>query len=91
MGILVNAIYEDGQLRLSEPLDLPNGQPVQIQIEPIDDLQALKALLGDAVIWASDVDNSDAWLDEQGDELRSRLKSQHSLSDIIIEERNQQI
>ena len=76
MGILVNAIYE-------------NGQPVQLQIEPIDDLQVLKTILGDTVIWASDVDNSDAWLDEQGDELRSRLKSPQSLSDLIIEFRGQ--
>jgi predicted DNA-binding antitoxin AbrB/MazE fold protein len=89
MGILVNAVYENGQLHLSEPLNLPDGQIVQVQIDPIDDLQALKAILGDAVIWASDADNSDAWLEEQGDELRSRLKSPHSLSDLIIEERNE--
>ena len=50
MSILVNAIYEQGQLRLSEALDLPDGQPVQVQIEPIDDLQVLKNLLGNTVI-----------------------------------------
>lgn len=89
MSIVVNAIYEHGQLRLSEALDLPDGQPVQVQIEPIDDLQALKNLLGNRVIWASDDEDSDAWIESQGDELRARLSGTGNLSDLIIDDRNE--
>ncbi len=89
MSILVNAIYEQGQLRLSEALDLPDGQRVQVQIEPIDDLQVLKNLLGNTVIWASDDEDNDAWIESQGDELRTRLSGTGNLSDMIVDDRDE--
>lgn len=40
----LNAVYEDGVLRLMEPLGLENGAPVRVRIETVEPNEALEAL-----------------------------------------------
>jgi predicted DNA-binding antitoxin AbrB/MazE fold protein len=93
MTISVNAIYENGQLHLDESIDLSDGQRVHIQIELIQPqpIDTLKAIFGDSVIWSStDNDDSDSWIESQAHELRELLSKGQSLSELIIEERQNQ-
>ncbi|MDZ4672482.1 MAG: antitoxin family protein [Phototrophicales bacterium] len=92
MTISVNAIYENGQLHLDESIDLSNGQRVRVKIEPIqpNHIDTIKAIFGDSVIWSSDNDDSDSWIESQAHELRELLSKGQSLSELIVEERQNQ-
>jgi predicted DNA-binding antitoxin AbrB/MazE fold protein len=47
----VHAIYEDGALRLLEPVDLANGEVVEVNYRKMDERDAARVALGDLVRW----------------------------------------
>lgn len=88
MGITVNAIYENGKLVLLEPLDLQEGQQVQVTILTERDrvLAALKDLLVDtSMLYQDDEDFDEEALMQ---EIQEGFKGV-TLSDIIIQERSE--
>jgi predicted DNA-binding antitoxin AbrB/MazE fold protein len=87
MALVVRAVVEDGQLKLLDPVDLPEGQQLRLQIETLSEEDAIRAALGDSVIWPDTSDDSDAWLEDIAGELAMSLSKGRSLSQIIIEER----
>lgn len=87
MALVVRAVVEDGQLKLLDPVDLPEGQQLRLQIETLSEEDAIRAALGDSVIWPDTSDDSDAWLEDIAGELAKALSKGRSLSEIIIEER----
>lgn len=86
MALAVRAIYENGHLRLLDPVDLPEGQPVMVSIDPQNEREALKAILGDMVIW---LDTSDAWVEDMADEIDRAFQGEPPLSQYIIEDRGE--
>lgn len=93
--MVVRAIYEKGKLNLLEPVDLVEGQTVAITIDPVSppmsELDELKAILGDLVHWADPTDNRHAWVEDMADEIADAFKGLKPLSEIIIEERGEQL
>jgi predicted DNA-binding antitoxin AbrB/MazE fold protein len=84
----VEAIYENGQLRLLTPVKLTNGQRVQVAIESLPSDEALRNALGDLVShWPDPSDNQDAELENLADEIDHALQGSKPLSEIIIEDR----
>lgn len=87
MALSVRAIYENGMLRLLEPLNLAEGQEVQINLNLTSEQDELRAILGDSVIWPDTSDDSDAWVEDMADEIAEALSKGRSLTEIILEER----
>ncbi len=84
MSQTVRAIYGAGQLHLLEPVDLAEGQEIQVLILSKNDRAriALGDLLAEAPISSHDTLDEAALLREIEEELKG-----HSLSSAIIEER----
>jgi predicted DNA-binding antitoxin AbrB/MazE fold protein len=87
--MVVRAIYEGGKLRLLEPLDLPEGQAVNIEVEPMSDDDVLRKTLSDLVIWPDTSDDSDAWVEDMAEEIDKAFQGDPPLSQIIIEDRGE--
>jgi len=89
MLLPVRAIYQDGNLRLLEPVDLQNGQQVEIliQVDPPDDI--IRAALGDLVRWPDPTDNRDAEVEAEADNIARAFSIGRPLSEIIIEDRGE--
>lgn len=63
MTLTVEAVYENGQLRLKEPLALAAGTPVRVTITPVSDDDPLAGLIGMIDTGHSDgADNHDKYL-----------------------------
>jgi len=86
----IRAIYEQGRLRLLDPVELTEGQQVSVTIQPVDELAATRAALGDSVIW-SDPTSGDPKVDEEAmmKIVEEGFKGTRPLSEIIIEEREE--
>ena len=88
MSQAIRAIYEDGHLRLLDPVELSEGEEVNITI--LSERAALVAALGDFLAPAPAIDED---FDEEAamrlihDELRAG--GQPSASDYIIQERRE--
>ena len=93
--MVVKAIYEGGKFRLLEPIQLTEGQAVRLdilpEVAPSDEAAAIRAALGDTVRWHDPNDNRHAWVEEKRDEIAEAFRGLKSLSEIIIEERDEQI
>jgi predicted DNA-binding antitoxin AbrB/MazE fold protein len=89
MVLTIRAVYHEGQLRLLDPVDLPEGQQVKISIETMTEEEALRAALGDSVRWPDTSDDSDAWVEELADEIDRAFQGDPPLSQIIIEDRGE--
>lgn len=88
MATVIRAIYEHGMLRPLDPLELKEGQEVQVQIQRSPTREELKAALADMDIrWADPTWDEDAWVEDMAEELAVELSKGRSLSEIIIEER----
>lgn len=86
----VQAVYEHGQLRLLEPIELTEGQQVEVIVKSILDKDALRAALGDLVAsWPDATDDSDADLELMADEIDQAFQGTLTLSQLIIEERDE--
>lgn len=86
----IRAIYENGYLRLLEPLELPEGSTVNINI--LSDKEQAQLVLKDILVHDDTVE-LDEHLDEETliREVQQGLRGTRSLSDIIIEERGEQL
>lgn len=93
--MVVKAIYEGGKFRLLEPVQLNEGQTVSLDILPetanLTESEAIRAVLGDLVRWSDPNDNRHAWVEDMKDEIAEAFKGLKPLSEIIIEERDEQI
>lgn len=88
MADRIEAIYENGRLRLLSPVDLTEGQHVLIDIEPVYEQQVLKAALSDLLAhWPDTSDDGDAHLEQRIQEIDDAFQGQPPLSQLIIEDR----
>lgn len=85
---IVRAVYEDGQLRLLDPVDLVEGQTVSITIFAEKD--RVLAALGDLVN-PPDLDTDDREVENYAKEIEAGFSGTRPLSEIIIEERGEQL
>ncbi len=83
----IRAIYEDGYLRLLDPLTLTTGQEVKLTIETPSEQDTLRDVLGDLVRWATPADDRDAWAEAEADRIDQAFQGTPPLSQIILEER----
>ena len=86
MSQAIRAIYTEGQLHLLDPVELSEGQQVQLVI--LSDRERILAALGDLL---ADIPNStDDDVDETAllNEIEAELRGKPTISDAIIEERN---
>jgi predicted DNA-binding antitoxin AbrB/MazE fold protein len=83
----IRAIYHEGQLRLLDPVDLSEGQEIQVVI--LSDAESARAALGDLLVEISEP--MDEGLDEDAlaREIEVAFRGQPPLSDAIIEERRE--
>jgi len=81
----VRAIYEHGQLRLLDPVDLAEGQAVNIAI--LSEKDRVRAALGDFVA-PRKMDNKDSEVERYANDIETGTRP---LSEIIIEERGTQL
>lgn len=88
MALKIRVAYQDGQIKLLDPVELQEGQQMTINIEPVSDDEAIRAALGDSVQWPVPNYNEDAWVEDMADEIAEKLSRGRALSEIIIEERN---
>jgi predicted DNA-binding antitoxin AbrB/MazE fold protein len=82
----IRAVYEDGHLRLLDPIDLNEGEEVQVTI--LSDRERVRAALGDLVVQYPVSDDDD--IDEEAllREIEEGFKGV-TLSDVIIGERRE--
>lgn len=88
----IDAIYENGQLRLLSPVSLNEGQRVRVVIDLVhgDSQEALRSALSDLGIqWPDPSDDHDRYLEDMADEIDQALQGDKPLSEIIIEDRGE--
>ncbi len=94
MALAIKVVYENGVFRPLEPVDLPEGQEGTVRLvksESISEREQLKALLGDLVQWADPSDDRHAWVENMAQEIDNAFQGLRPLSEIIIEERGEQL
>jgi predicted DNA-binding antitoxin AbrB/MazE fold protein len=91
MALDIPAIYENGQLRLLEPVDLAEGERVTVKILTINEEdEALRKALGGLVAqWPDTGDDSDAYLEERLKKIAHTLSDEKPISDYVREERDE--
>jgi predicted DNA-binding antitoxin AbrB/MazE fold protein len=87
MGQLVQAVYEHGHLRLLDPINLTEGEKIQIMI--LSERERARAILGDLLVEYAPESNDD--IDEEAlqAEIDAEMQGKPPVSDIIIEERRE--
>lgn len=86
----IPAIYENGHLRLLEPVDWSEGQRVTIQVTPISEDELLRIVLADMdIYWHNPHADSNPWLEDMAEEIRNAYTGDKPLSQIIIEDRGE--
>lgn len=88
MALKIRAVYEDGQIKLLDSVELQEGQQLMISLEKQSERDVVRAALGDLIRPSNPDDNRDAWVEDLADEVAQELTKGHSLSEILIEERN---
>ena len=64
MNLTVEAVYENGHLKLTHPIVLPEGTPVLVTITPVDkDYDPLEAVIGIGDGPPDGADNHDKYID----------------------------
>ena len=86
MSQAIRAVYSAGQLRLLDPVDLSEGQQIQLII--LSDEERIRAALGDLLIEVPDP--TDVNTDEVAlmREIEDGFRGQPPLSETIINERH---
>jgi predicted DNA-binding antitoxin AbrB/MazE fold protein len=76
MVVTARAIYQNGQLRLLDPVEPVEGQTVNvsIEIEAIDETQRLHVALNDLVSWPDPTDERDAWVEIEAEAIDCELQ-----------------
>ena len=82
----IRAIYNGGQLRLLEPVNLAEGQEIQVVI--LSNREQVRAALGDLLVEIPDIaqDIDEASLAQ---EIENGFRGQSPLSESIIQERRE--
>ena len=82
----IRAIYNGGQLRLLEPVNLAEGQEIQLVI--LSNREQVRAALGDLLVEIPDIaqDIDEASLAQ---EIENGFRGQSPLSESIIQERRE--
>lgn len=83
--VSVRAIYQDGKLQLLDPVDLIEGQEVQLQIVPAT--RPITDLVRDLLVSFDDTSETASDDDALLSEIEQQLRGQRPLSEIIIEDR----
>jgi predicted DNA-binding antitoxin AbrB/MazE fold protein len=89
MALKIRAVYEDGQIKLLDPVELHEGQQLTISVEPENEREKLKAILGDMVRWSDPDDDRDAWVEDMAEEIDRAFQGDPPLSQYIIEDRGE--
>ena len=91
MALKIRAEYRDGKIKLLDPVDLEEGQQLTINIEPVSNDEAIRAALGDSVQWPDPNYDGDAWVEDEAQAIKDAFQGLRPLSEIIIEERGEQL
>lgn len=83
----IRAFYHDGQLRLLDPVDLSEGQEIQLLI--LSASERVRAALGDLLLEMVDPGSDDIDEDMLMREIKEAFRGQPPLSDDIIAERRE--
>lgn len=83
----LRAIYREGQLRLLDPVDLSEGQEIQLMI--LSDEERVLAALSDLLVKIPDVSNETLDENALAREIEEGFRGQPPLSDMIIRERRE--
>lgn len=83
----IRAVYSEGQLRLLDPVDLSEGEEIQLMI--LSDEERVLAALGDLLVEIPDPMGEDVDEDALAHEIEEGFRGQPPLSDTIIEERRE--
>ena len=83
----IRAIYQDGQLRLLDPVDLVDGQEIQLMI--LSEAERARVALGDLLVELPGPTDEAIDEDALAREIEETFRGQPPLSDTIIEERRQ--
>ncbi len=88
MTISVRAIFEKGSLRPLEPVDLTEGQEIELTIRT--EREQAAAVLDDLLVQVAASPDDDSW-DEAAlmHEIQEDFRGQRPLSETIIEERRE--
>jgi predicted DNA-binding antitoxin AbrB/MazE fold protein len=90
MNQTIRAIYEHGVLRPLDPLDLSEGETVQVSVRTENFTRdAFRAAMGDLLMPRVEPVLSDEEMERLEEQLRSLTAGVPPVSDIIIEEREQ--
>ncbi len=83
----IRAVYERGQLRLLDPVNLTDGQEIQLMI--LSEREQARAALHDLLVQV--VDPTDEGTDEtaMAREIEASFRGQPPLSETIIEQRRE--
>jgi len=87
--MVIRAVYENGYLRLLDPVGLTPGQQVTVTIETPTEQGALREALGDLLRWADPNADQDAWAEGEANAIDQAFKGIPPLSQIILEERGE--
>jgi predicted DNA-binding antitoxin AbrB/MazE fold protein len=88
MAQTIRAIYENGRLRPLEPVDLTEGQEIQLTI--LSEEERVRAALGDLLVPRAPVNPEEDEIDEEAlmREIEEGFRG-ITVSDVIIEERRE--
>ncbi len=87
MSQAIRAIYSEGQLRLLDPVNLAEGEEIQLTILSAD--ERVTAALGDLLVEISNPAADDIDENVLAREIEEGFRGQSPLSDTIIEERRE--
>lgn len=89
MSIRIRAVYEEGRLRPLVPVELCEGQQVDVVIQQVDQDDAVRAALGDLVRWPDPADECHADIEAQADAIERAFSGGRPVSEMIIEDRGE--
>ena len=87
MSTRIRAVYEEGHLRLLDPVQLREGQQVDVIIESTESDTALRTALGDLVRWPDPADEHDAEIEAQAEAIDRAFSGGRPVCEILIEDR----
>lgn len=87
MSQSIRAIYNKGQLRLLDPVDLSEGEQIQLRILSAE--ERVVAALGDLLVELPNLMGEDLDEDALAHEIEEGFRGQPPLSNTLIEERLQ--
>ncbi len=85
--VSVRAVYEQGHLRLLDPVDLKEGQEIHVTI--MSDRERVRAALGDLLVETPITSDEDFDEEQLMQEIEEAFRGLPPLSEIIIQERRE--